>query len=388
METATLLFGCITGEAEVLRPRAVAALDALLAAYCRRVAYTTTAQAKALSNEPTNPTAAIGGNNPWGTFTPSSTLEANTSSNSNSNNTNINSTDGLAKKLLPLLWRAAQHSQPKQSRVAAARWASELLMQLDLTHACHLLCFLAGDTDVTAASIARDALNAGKIVSNEQEDIPKPLADFGELVGVLLTADDGGGRSSSSWRPNYWEFTPKGRAVAVEYLLQCLLQDIYGGDNDDESMTKYVAALATSIVDSTSEARRHEYLVLLDECAEALSLCLSTSSLARSLVASQTVGLGPDSIRDLALSCHSSKARRLLAECWGHLQKDTTLWQEDVWAEKVEATLRTCGDRMEQLGSSAGSKHGAAFLAGTCIQVYRQHPSIQRSTSWAELVST
>jgi proteasome component ECM29 len=374
IETAILLFGCIAGEEEALRPRSVAALDALLASYCRLVSKDGNA---VQTKEDTTKPAVV--DNPWGQMASDPTPVMS----GNEITTAVPKAE-LAKLLLPLLWNAAQHSQPKQSRVAAARWASDLLTLLDLTSACHILCFLAGDSDVTAAAIAREALNVGKLSSggHETSSSNKTPADFAELVGVLFSETSSS--ASSSWRPSFWEFTPKGRAVAVEYLLQCLLHDIYGGD--DDAMQTFVSAIATSIIDATSHGRR-EYLGLLDECAGALSLCLSTSSLARSLVASKNIPLGPENIKELALGCNSSKARRLLAESWGYLYKDTLLWENDVWAETVEAALRSCCELIERKGASVGNKHGAAFMGGACIKVYRQHPTLNASDSMASLAS-
>jgi proteasome component ECM29 len=379
--TATLLFGCIAAEEEALRPRAVAALDALLAAYCRLINLDGSNLGTAAPIvETSDGTVTQADDNPWGAVSvvTDATMEDN-------DTTRKSHQIELCKLLLPILWNAAQHSQPKQCRVAAARWASDLLWILDLISACHILCFLAGDSDLTAASIARDALTSGKDAQNEatSEASSKAPADFSKLVGVLLT-ENKAIVNNSSWRQTFWQFTPQGQAVAIEYLVHCLLHDIYGGD-DDATIT-FVSAIATSILNATSNSRR-EYLGLLDECAEALSLCLSTSVLARTFITSPGSPLTPSTIQELSLSCNSSKARRLLAESWGQLYLDTSLWVNDEWHTAVEASLRSCCDLIQGNASSVGNKHGAAFLGATGIKVYRRHSTLLSSESICSLVS-
>ena len=152
--------------------------------------------------------------------------------------------NGLARALLPLLWSAAQSSQPKASRVAAARWASDLLKMLDLPNACHILCFLAGDKDVTAASIAREGLGLDKKIGepyDEQEQTStSTFSDFSDLTTVLfLRADiDVGRPTSSSWRPRYFDFSYHGKGAALRFGLACLLSDLYGGE--DSAVAAYV----------------------------------------------------------------------------------------------------------------------------------------------------
>ncbi len=377
IETATLLFGCIAAEEETLRPRAVAALDALLGAYCRIINQNDTKEdEKDTINGAVQPVV----DNPWGEQTSSTdTVMKGDVDNKIKTMPKLE----LSRLLLPLLWNAAQHSQPKQSRVAASRWASDLLSLLDLVSASHILCCLAGDSDVTAATIARDALNLGNTTKADEASPPRVPADFAQCIGVLF-ADNHAASNNLSSRPNYWEFTPQGRASAVEYLLQCLLHDIYGGD--DDAIQTFVSAISASILDAANQARR-EYLGLLDICAEALSLCLSTSSLARSLVVSQNTPLTTITIQQLSLGCNSSKARRLLAESWCHLYLDTLLWDNNVWSETVEGSLRSCCEIIEGKTSSVGNKHGAAFLGGACIKVIRRHPTLSASQSMASLAS-
>jgi proteasome component ECM29 len=375
-ETATLLFGCIAAEEEVLRPRAVAALDALLAAYCRLVS-SNKHEVTMTNNRETLKSSSQVVENPWGQM-PTSQVETQATEN---NILGYVQKSELSKLLLPLLWTAAQHSQPNQSRVAAARWASDLLSLLDLTSACHILCFLAGDSDVTASTLARNALAAVKVSKNEENLPAKPLGDFSEMIAVIFT--DTSTPTANSWRPSFWEFTPKGKTATVEYLLQCLLHDIYGGD--DEAMRVFVLAVSTSILEASSQARR-EFLGLLDECAGALSLCLFTSPFARSIISSGNVPLKPRKIQELSLHCTSSKARRLLAESWGHLYSDTLMYENNVWAETIEMAMQSCCEIMEG-NSSTGEKHGAGFLGGTCIKLYRQQTTLHNPRSMADLAS-
>ena len=142
IETATLLFGCAANEEERLRPRAVAALDALLAAYCR--AYTTsTSSSSSLSTKNTsagNEGSANGeggfteavevvaegetaeSGNPWLSIDSKSSTPTTTGSATTGNSHGAITVDqsSLARSLLPLIWSAAQSYQPKASRVAAS----------------------------------------------------------------------------------------------------------------------------------------------------------------------------------------------------------------------------------------------------------------------------
>ena len=373
-ETATLLFRCIAAEEEVLRTRAVAALDALLAAYCRLSFSSKDALLEAGGSETSGSVTVV--DNPWGI----TTLETESEATETKALACVPKSE-LSRLLLPLLWTASQHSQPNQSRVAAARWASDLLSLLDQTSACHLLCFLAGDSDVTASTLAREALGAGMVSKNEVNATMKPLPDFSEMISVIFT--DTSETKTSSWRPSFWEFTPKGRTVAIEYLLKCLLHDMYGGD--EGAMQVFVLAISSSILEASSHVQR-DFLGLLDECAGALSLCLFTSPFARTLISSGNAALGPSKIQELSLRCNSSKARRLLSESWGHLFQDTLIYENHIWAETLEVALQSCCEIIEG-HSSVGEKHGAAFLGGTCIKVYRQRTTLNLSDSLAALAS-
>ena len=183
MDTAKLLFGCAANEEETLRPRAVAALDALLGAYCRVYVTSTSAVLKP-SNMKDVSTMEIDEpepSNPWSQIAAPMVSDAKMQVVATANTSDLaraSDNQGLARALLPLLWSAAQSSQPKASRVAAARWSSDLLKSLDLPNACHILCFLAGDKDVTAASIARDGLGLDKTIGEAYDEHQADSSDF------------------------------------------------------------------------------------------------------------------------------------------------------------------------------------------------------------------
>ena len=350
METASLLFGCAANEEETLRPRAVAALDALLAAYCR--AYT---QPATTTTSKVETTAAVD-NNPWSQVA-----------------TPVAPTDDslprqqreLATTLLPLIWTASQHSASKQARVAAARWSSDLLRELDLPNACHLLCFLAGDPDVTAASIAKQGLG----LDAEGAVLP----DFAELTTLIFYENS---NSSYGWRPRYYDFSPQGKAAAVRFSLQCLLNDLYGGE--DEAVHSYVAAITKTLGQVAHFGR--EYFELSDECATCLSTCLSTSTYARSLLGTKKTFLGLSDLEELALSASSSRARRHLAESCGYLYEDLSLWESQDWISAIQRPMSICAS--EIVNSTSIRLHGAAFLGATCVRAFRLHPSNSVDTCW------
>jgi proteasome component ECM29 len=349
VETASLLFGCAANEEETLRPRAVAALDALLAAYCR--AYIT----QPATTTPKVETTTVD-DNPWSQVA-----------------TTVAPTDDsvrrqqreLATTLLPLIWTASQHSASKQARVAAARWSSDLMKELDLPNACHLLCFLAGDPDVTASSIAKQGLG----LDAEGAVLP----DFAELTTLIFYENS---NASYGWRPRYNDFSPQGKATAIRFSLQCLLNDLYGGE--DEAVQFFVAAITKTLGQVAHFGR--EYFELSDECATCLSTCLSTSSFARSLLGTKKTSLGLSDLEDLALSASSSRARRHLAESCGHLYEDLSLWESQDWISAIRRPMGICA--AEIVNSTSIRLHGAAFLGATCVRAFRLHPSDSVDTCW------
>jgi proteasome component ECM29 len=254
IDTASLLFGCASNEIEILRPRAVAALDALLGAY-RRV-FLVNKDSNPTGPEPQGDSEAAAPSNPWATTNSDDTL----SKPCNGRKNLQRDTQNMVKSLLPLLWSASQTSQAKASRVAAARWTSDLIKEIDITSASHLLCFLAGDPDVTASSIAREGLGIPSklsIASATEEDFSSEntatadnqlLPDFGDYVSLVFPSKrDSRERSSSDfWRPQYWDMSFAGKAAALRFGLVCLLSDIYGGEKGAEKV--FFSTLADTLI--------------------------------------------------------------------------------------------------------------------------------------------
>jgi proteasome component ECM29 len=400
MDTASLLFGCASNEEETLRPRALAALDALLAAYCR--VYTKTGPQKNGSSTTdtiyqgdgmevdgvTESTTNTEPANPWSQMTTATPLPLCLPSESKAIQAQ------LASALLPLIWTASRNSQSKASRVAAARWASDLLKEIDLPNASHLLCFIAGDPDVTAAAIAKEGLGfkltsapskdgAAKAAATENGDDKSGivLPDFGELT-ALLFAKNHEGDQNYYWRPTYWDFSPQGKSAAVKFSMEALLNDLYGGE--DESVEKYVSAITGTLSEIATFGR--EYHELLDECAICLSTCLSTSAYARTLLLSvndtnKVASLGLKELDDLALTANSSRARRFLAESCGYLYEDKTFWHQNQlsteWMQAIQRAMTACAKELKesrQRNGVVGHIHGAAFLGATCVRAFRLSP--------------
>eukprot|EP00934_Nitzschia_sp_Nitz4_P006344 Nitzschia sp. Nitz4//scaffold36_size144017//17459//24583//NITZ4_003068-RA/size144017-snap-gene-0.188-mRNA-1//1//CDS//3329549402//6334//frame0 len=368
--TASLLFQCLLREGENLRPRVVAALDALLAAYCRLLVFEPPVQ----QNEP----VVTNNENPWENMfsqpvVPQDPVESSDDASRRSD---------MAKLVIPLLWTSSRPNQPKQARVAAARWSSDLLYHIDCTNACHLLCFIAGDSDVTAANVAKDGLGL-KLDGIKLESVPqRSLADFSELCDILF-ADEQNSVAVTIWRPTYWDFPPNGKAAALQYLLKSLLHDMYGGE---EAMAPFVGSLTRTIVEAAGMGREH--FELLDVASGGLACCLDSSQIARTLLASIDSMIGIDGLANLALELSSSKSRRLIAECWGHVLADADIWERMNGPIQLESSLRSCMTTFEDT-SSVGSRHGAAYLAATCTKVFRQHYYMSElSGSCGELVSS
>lgn len=376
-ETATLLFACVAKEEQALLTRATAALDAVLAAFCR----TTKKSPEQIDPEATRKAQP---DNPWSNAAAAAPAAMETDS--------IKSAlispqdDQLAKLLLPLLWGASQLSQTKSSRLAAARWSSELLKKLDLTNACHILCFLAGDKDTTVASIARRGLDLDNDVTqtssqpagtntDDADNEGHKLGDFSVLCKLLFSNR----QATGVWRPNFWEFTPKAKASSIAYLQKCLLNDFYGGD--DEAVCSYMDAMTKSLVQVANLGR--DYVELLDECSSSLASCIATSLFARRLVfghEDQHLSVGIEDIQKLVLNVSSSTARRELANACGSIYGDSDLWSQGEWLSSIVGLMMNC---LEVLNGSSGSKlgsvHGAAFLGGTCVKHYRLNPSLATS---------
>ena len=376
IETATLLFGCAANEEETLRPRAVAALDALLGAYSRVY--------KAESEEQSVDTPE----NPWMTA-PAPVPSA-------SPKLSVNR-ETLAKALLPLLWNAAQPSRTKASRVAATTWSSQLLKLLDTPNACHLLCCLAGDSDVTAATIAREGLGLNKKIGEPYEaSTDMALPDFASIARVLFAETDKG---ATSWRPRYFGFSEHGKGAALRFGLNCLLSDLYGGDQSAVQM--YIRALCDTFQQfGTARGGKiathgRESVDLLDECAISLSGCISTSAFARTLMVNQETSYNMEDLKFLAISGVSSKARRYLAESIGRLYEDYELWSTgspislDEWVKSCQLLhcLTTCSTKLTEMQNGTfltGEAHGAAFLGARSIRAFRLRAAQEQELRFSE----
>lgn len=409
MDTAKLLFSCAANEEETLRPRAVAALDALLGAYCRVYVASSSETTNDGDEKETTLTRmevdnanAVEESNPWSSLVSAPTVSDTKMAipSSFSNNTTMRDSGGLARSLLPLLWSAAQSSQPKASRVAAARWSSELLKTLNLPNACHILCFLAGDKDGTAASIAREGLGLdntiGEAYDEYEQDGSDGLPDFSDLSVVLFSETSSS--QSMSWRPRYFDFSYHGKAAALRFGLGCLLSDLYGGE--DDAVALYVTALSRTLRHfgtargGRGSAHGRESIDLLDECSICLAGCLSTSRFARSMILSGRAAIGLEDLEALAILADSSKARRYLAEACGHIYEDRDLWQSvpgvevglSEWVEKcrILQPLKTCAKQLKDMQTELfqiGEVHGAAFLGARCCRSFRLLASSKKAES-------
>ena len=365
IETATLLFGCTANEEEALRPRAVSALDALLGAYSRIYK---------VDNDEIPVDASHLAENPWMTF-PASLSSASM--------TLPGGRETLAKELLPLLWSAAQPSKTKASRVAAATWAGKLLKLVDTPNACHLLCCLSGDLDVTAAAIAREGLGLDKKIGEPYEaSTDMTMPEFAGIARVLFVATD---KRATAWRPRYYDFSEHGKAAALRFGLNCLLNDLY--DADQSAIEMYIRALCDTFLQfGTSSGGRtsiqgRESVDLLDECAICLSACVGASEFTRKLMLGHGSSYTIKDLEFLAVGGASSKARRYLAESVGRLYEAYDLWSNepqpslDDWVKSCNLlqSLTNCAKKMEMTNSSlsTGEAHGAAFLGAWSVRAFR-----------------
>ncbi len=347
-----LLFRCVGNEIDKLRPRATASLDALLFA-CRRIVEGRDALIKEQQNQSGSSVVA----NPWGEAPPAS------GHNDSQSDTDMSPTaiaDQLGKSLLPILWAASHKTQSRQSRVAAARWSSDLLIDLDVINATHILSFLAGDTDVTAAAIAKEGLGF-------QGSKSITIADFDELIDSLIPEDDR--METTTSLPSFWDFSPAGKAVAVKCMLRSYLNDFNGGDRG----LRALMGVLTKCLSSKDTARNQD---VIDACSEAFSICIETSSIARGLIRSLTLNFGLRDVKDLIISTSSAKAKRFLADAFGHFLMDATLLGSE-WTETVTEALAHASDALavEPLKPS-NDVQGAALLGGTCVRLIRLHPAL------------
>ena len=436
METATLLFACAAKEHERLRPRAVAALDTLLEAFSR--IYTKTKKKVQEQTDHNNSlkldqeSTRLGGEpmgamdvemvNPWSTTTVNSnttnnniTTEITSSLGTNAVDDSTQDRTSLAKSLVPLLWNAAQPHQPKASRVAAARWATELLKktELDLVKGCHLLCLLVGDPDVTAASIANQGLFDGEgelwhldddglpsglctKTSNDKEDDDddtaiNSLPEFAIFVDMVFDEKLPVGTETRVQR--YTEFSFLGKAAALRYGLHCLLVDIYGGD--DAAVARYLLALMTTLELFADQSKSsvsgldRTSVDLLEQCCVCLLATVKSSSFARRELTQpppRTDGKGTSypmtlvQVEELTTMASSSKARRHLAAVIGVLFEGQEAWSGltgfSQWMSTtgVDGCLSKCVDQLSQVEKShsqLGKLHGVIHLSGQILRAIR-----------------
>jgi len=376
VKSANVLFGCVRNETENLRPRAVASLDSLLAAYCRLLETNQVPVKEEVQ-------CALSAN-PWAMQIDDSPSEIKFEAKFVS----------LANALIPSLWNALQPTLPKASRHAAAQWTNALLKPIDLNSACHILCYVSGDNDVTAASLSNAALGIdGQIgldiatSSVQGQEIAVPgFHEFAEAV----FAENGG---DSLWRPRFYDFNPAGKSASIRFGLVCLLSDLYGGI--DNSTTTYLKCISYALNEATTSPKKVGAVQLLDEVSICFAGLLRTSQFARAAIASDE-SLNAVRIAELALSAPSSKARRYLAEAYLCLVEDSTIWtatktfQPLQWKERtgIESIIKTCVTDLTEMTSTttvAAKIHGAAYLGASCIRVLRDFWTSTAEDSEGEL---
>jgi proteasome component ECM29 len=351
-----LLLHCVGNEVDKLRPRATAALDALLSA-CRRIVDKAD-EAKSVKEK-------LVETNPWGQATSSSDDNTNTTKKDSKASSSLQ-TD-LSRSLFPVLWFASRQARSRQVRVAAARWSSDLLVDLDIVSATHLLCFIAGDPDTTASAVARGGL---RLDENKTFKFP----DFADLVDVLLVE-----LVESTSRPNFWDFSKKGQAVAIRCILRSYLDDFHGGADKDISL--FVESL-TKCLAWTRDGSRNEDL--LDACSEALCICIETSASARAILHTASLPLDARGLRDLILTAKSSRGRRYLSDAFGHLMMDVPLF-ETQWIEIVKESLSLSSSFVEaEPLRPIADVYGGALLGGTCVRLCRLNDRLVDPTVWSQ----
>ena len=390
IDTAALLFGCTTHEDERLRPRAVAALDALLAAYQRWLS-TLTQLDDTLAKD-------INGVNQEERMTPDKQNNASTNPWAVTTSTDFDDEGptvdytGLSNLIRNLLWSVVRRQQSTTAcRVAAARWSCDLWKEIDLLNACHMLCFLSGDSDSTVASIARDGIGLPKQFSDNDDDISavkssvyvatNKFPDFGAFTTLMFP----GINTTSQHR--YWDFAYAGKAATLRCALYCLLNDFYSGDND-AGLARYVSAMtitlkevvkvSNQLVDDSSIQRKFS-VDLLDECAACLLTTLSSSQFARRQMIrtndSEQDGFGVFDIPHLCLTTNSSRSRRYLAGAYGLLLEDSNLWSKN-WTSWIgetvlHSTLTSCETNIQEIekrNPMLSRLHGSAFLGAYIIR--------------------
>lgn len=329
LTTAQLLFRCVAQEQERLRPRAVAALDAVSASLQRYVVN------KSLDeNDGTETTL----NNPWSTTKQPGSGQA-------------RDHEQLGRSLVPILWTAAQSYQNSASRAASAHWSDEVLRHLDLPTACHLLCYLTGDPET--ATIAQEGLHRGGL---------RP--SFAEMVQRIFPTNPVTGRVKS-----FVDFSATGQANSLRFVLGCMLDDMYAND-DERAMGQYLTVLIETMNATTIHAD------VLDACTECLLSVVGISAYARTRLLTR---LGP--IAEMAVTANSAPSRRQLAGVYGklleHRAAENETWVADL---DVESTLATCMTNVSAQSATKAQFHGSLYMSAHILRVVRHHSNSKAST--------
>ena len=405
IDTASLLFGCTSYEDERLRPRAVAALDALLAAYQRWLTKTPSTTIERINTNDFDNVVILPDQqhsdptNPWAVPTPSHVVQEKSA---------IDYT-GLSNLFRNLLWSAVRRPQSTAScRVAAARWSSDLWKGIDILNACHMLCFLAGDTDSTVSSIARDGIGLSQQHGDDDEAmlVVKPseyvtsnqFPDFGDFTNLMFPQRN----SSSQYR--YWDFSYAGKAATLRCTLYCLLNDFYGSDND-AAIALYLSAMLITLQEVAKASNqliadasmgRQFSIDLLDECSACLLSTLTSSHFARRELKEAKylshVGFGFSDIPHMCFTTNSSRSRRYLAGAYGQLLEDSDLWSENLTKWDVETNIHSlltmCESNIRDINKrnpTLSRLHGSAFLAAFIIRALQRRNAGQSEA--AEVVA-
>ena len=367
-KTAKTLFGCVSNEAETLKPRAVAALDSLLSAYCKLLEHSQTSDQSKHENVKMDDQAS----NPWAMevetdVTKGVALEVRF--------------EGLTKSLLPLLWNALQPKSPKASRHAAAQWTNSLLKSLDLNASCHMLCFIAGDKDETSARLATNGLCISHQIGEEVTTLTKdgrdiPVPEFHDFINSVYTEEV----TMTSWRPTFHNFSPTGQGASLRFGLICLLSDLYGGD--DGATKTYLNYITETLQSYDSSKQSLGRIQLLDEASICYAGLLKTSHFARQSVVNGNHCFSISQLAELALSAPSSKARRYLATAYLHLLNDASIWssggqfQLSKWLSEsyISSIVESCEAALKEMTLPSvviAKVHGAAYVGSACVQALR-----------------
>ena len=383
-DIAVNLFGCCANENDGLQPRAVAALDSVLAAYCRL--HKKLANKKAQKQKSNSPSME---RNPWG----NDSKEVDVQPHTGNERTYDITFDGFSASLLPLLWNAASNLKPKVSRHSAAKWSNELLKPLDLVKGCHILCYLSGDKDTTISSIAKEGLGIASYIG-EDIDMDYAIAgkgvampDFNDFISAILV-EQSCTASPLLHQKSFSDFSLRGQGYTLRFGMICLLNDIY---SDEDNLFQFLTILSDSLLSfcgskgNVTNRQDKESMDMLDESAICLAECVRTSQFARQQFVQSTLSLQHEQLKNLVISVTSSKARRHLASAIGYILEDVSIWKcrcpdgstgVELWIKNtsIASTIEMCASKLNEMHSnlfSIGEVHGAAFLGSRCVRAYR-----------------